>query len=80
MRKRCGFLEVLVWKIERGKLSDIRPPEGFDLVPLHGMFDPHVIAYTVRVGEGFGTAGYRTGGGVSGVVMVQMSSHGADVL
>lgn len=39
-----------------------------------------MISNTIGMGEGFGTGGNRTGGRISGIMMIQMRPHRADVL
>jgi len=39
-----------------------------------------MISNTIGMGEGFGTGGNWTGRRVSGVMMIQMRSHRADIL
>lgn len=59
--------------------SDISPPQGFDLIPLHGMLESHVVSDAVGMGEGFGAGDDGTGGRVSGIMMIQVRPHRADV-
>lgn len=59
--------------------SDIGPPQGFNLIPLYGMLQSHVVSDTVGMGEGFGAGGDGTGGRVSGIMMIQVRSHRADI-
>jgi len=39
-----------------------------------------MVSDTVRMGEGFGARSDGTGGRVSGIMMIQVRPHGADVL
>lgn len=39
-----------------------------------------MISDTVGMGEGFGAGGDGTGGRVSGVMLIQVRPHGADIL
>lgn len=39
-----------------------------------------MVSDTVRMGEGFGAGGNRTGGRISRIMMVQVRPHGTDVL
>ena len=50
--------------------SDVGPPEHFDLIPLDGMLEPHVLPHAVGMGKGLGAGANRTGGRVSGIVLV----------
>lgn len=59
--------------------SDIGPPQSFNLIPLYGMLQPHVVSDTVGMGEGFGAGGDGTGGRVSRIMMIQVCPHRADI-
>lgn len=60
--------------------SDVGPPQGLNLIPLYGMLQSHMISDTVGMGEGLGARNDGTGGRVSGIMMIQVRPHGADVL